>query len=129
MEKVHHNFGVWVGVELDWPKGSGDGVFRDKRYFKCRRKHAHFTKIRLARQHYRVKKRAKTEVSAKWKSSAASPHREPTKPTVSITDFRLQTTKEKSGSVLSQQLHEIAGEKMVKLERQFKELSEKIIVW
>ena len=27
VEKVHHNFGVWVGVELDWPKGSGDGVF------------------------------------------------------------------------------------------------------
>jgi len=128
--EVHYNSGVWVGVELDEPKkGMGDGVFKGKRYFKCKRKHAFLTKIMLVRPLNRSSKRPKSRVSpsAKSSSSTKSPSHEPQKPKVSTKEVGVQTEEEKEGPVLSQQLHQIAGEKMVKLTRQVKELTEKVI--
>jgi len=128
--EVHHNSGVWVGVELDNPKGSGDGVFKGKRYFKCKRRHAFLTKIMLVRPLKTGRKRSArkpSSTSVSTSSGATSPPREPPKPKVSTKDVGVQTEEEKEGPILSKQLHQIAGDKMIRLERQNKELNEKVI--
>jgi len=129
--EVHHNSGVWVGVELDQPKGSGDGVFKGKRYFKCKRRHAFLTKIQLVRalktSARKTRTTRKTTSTSASSSGATSPQRVAPKPKVSTKDVGVQTEEEKEGPVLSKQLHQIAGEKMIKLERQNKELTEKVI--
>lgn len=43
--KVEGRSGEWVGIELDSPAGSNDGIVDNTRYFSCKEKHGLFVKF------------------------------------------------------------------------------------
>jgi hypothetical protein len=60
--------GTWVGMELDAPKGKGNGEMRGKRYFECPDNHALFVRLEDAMKFRKIKHQCPSSPISKSRS-------------------------------------------------------------